>query len=152
MRKVRKRYPNNTRIETIGQSYCGRDIDMIILSKDCNTEKFGVLIDAGIHAREWITHTSALFVIHYLMRNRELLSFFDFYIIPCLNPDGYVYTHTCVSTDYFFTNPQYRPFWESNRLAFHNLVDVFRFIMLLIGKLAPYKSLSKVSITFFWYL
>lgn len=84
-------------MECIGQSYWGRDIDMIVISKNLCIKKWSVLIDAGIHAREWIAHTSALYLIHYLTKWPEILNFFDFYIIPCLNPDGYELCHTRVS-------------------------------------------------------
>lgn len=69
---------------------------MIIIKKDPKNPKDGALIDAGIHAREWITHTTVLYLVTHLMKDNSLLQLMDFYIIPCLNPDGYEYTHTCV--------------------------------------------------------
>lgn len=70
---------------------------MIKISNQTTTEKGIVLIDACIHAREWITITTALCVIDHLMSFPQTLTMFDFYIIPCLNPDGYEFSHTVVS-------------------------------------------------------
>lgn len=83
-------------LETIGHSHHGRDIDMIILSKRSKNRKNGVLIDAGMHAREWLTHTTVLYILDHLVRDQKLLNYMDFYIIPCMNPDGYEFTHTMV--------------------------------------------------------
>lgn len=72
-----------------------------------------MVIDAGIHPREWITQSSALVLItklvYYFNMNAthtllDLMAFshnqteadqleaVDWTIIPVLNPDGYVYT------------------------------------------------------------
>lgn len=74
----------------------GRNIEMIIIKNKAKTNKNGVLIDAGIHAREWLTHTTVLYLIDHLVKDNTLLNLMDFYIIPCLNPDGYEFSHTCV--------------------------------------------------------
>lgn len=70
---------------------------MMVLASAPSVKKAAVLIDAGIHAREWITNTTALYVIHYLTQRQDLLGYFDYYIIPSINPDGYEYSHTRVS-------------------------------------------------------
>ncbi|VDO15097.1 unnamed protein product [Rodentolepis nana] len=64
-----------------------------------------VWIDAGIHAREWIAPATALYLIDKLLSKDgyELLSKYQFYIAPNVNPDGYVFSHT--------TNR----FWRKNR-------------------------------------
>lgn len=69
---------------------------MIIIKSNLKKVKHGALIDAGIHAREWLTNTTVLYFINHLLKDNSLLEKMDFYIIPCLNPDGYEYTHTCV--------------------------------------------------------
>lgn len=60
-----------------------------------------VLIDGGIHAREWISVATALYCVHQLTdnghANRELLGKLDFVVVPVVNADGYEYTHTHVS-------------------------------------------------------
>lgn len=90
-------YPCNVRLERIGSSCEGRPVQMAILQADQKCPKDAVMIESGIHAREWITHTTALYLIDFLLTKRSLLKRMDFYIIPCLNPDGYAYTHTCVN-------------------------------------------------------
>lgn len=63
-------------------------------------QKSVVLIDGGIHAREWISVATALYCIYelteHLQRNKQLLRKLDFVIVPIVNVDGYEYTHTKV--------------------------------------------------------
>ena len=51
----------------------------------------------GIHAREWITPATLTYMINELIDNPLkydcILNDFDFYFIPLMNPDGYVYSH-----------------------------------------------------------
>lgn len=94
---LERQIPKKVRVECIGKSIQGRDIDMIVISRNLKKKKFCAVIEAGIHAREWITVSTALFFIDHLIGNTKLTCYMDFYIIPCLNPDGYEYTHTCVS-------------------------------------------------------
>ena len=53
----------------------------------------------GIHAREWIAPTTALYVIDNLINNRMNIDNdprfqTTYYIMPILNPDGYEYSRT----------------------------------------------------------
>lgn len=56
-------------------------------------------LDAGIHAREWIAPATALYIINELATKhetdeemKELVTKYDWYILPVANPDGYMYT------------------------------------------------------------
>ncbi|CAG2101842.1 unnamed protein product [Medioppia subpectinata] len=52
---------------------------------------------AGIHAREWVAVAACLWVTNQLVTTTtydNLLDKYEFIIVPTLNPDGYVYTHT----------------------------------------------------------
>merc|ERR1712135_269937 len=73
-------------LETIGQSYEG------------SGNKPAMWIDGGIHAREWITHAAVTWVLKELVENdadhADHLENLDWYIRPCVNPDGYLYTQT----------------------------------------------------------
>ncbi|XP_001599198.2 carboxypeptidase B [Nasonia vitripennis] len=81
---------------SIGKSYEGRDIVGVKFTTDDKAFRPALLIDAGIHAREWIAPTTALYAIKQLAENasnRYIFENIDVYIIPVLNPDGYEYTH-----------------------------------------------------------
>lgn len=69
--------------------------------KISSIRKFVVLIDGGMHAREWISISTALYCIMQLTENydvnKNLLRNYDFVIVPVVNIDGYEYTHTTVS-------------------------------------------------------
>ena len=52
-------------------------------------------IDAGIHAREWITIATVTWMLRELIENdSELTDTLDWYILPIANPDGYQYSRT----------------------------------------------------------
>lgn len=92
-------YPNRVTVKTIGKSYEQRDLKAITISNgDGKSNKKVILMDAGIHAREWIAPAGALYVIHQLVENfsenSHLLKDYDWVIVPLANPDGYEYTHT----------------------------------------------------------
>ncbi|EFA01360.1 carboxypeptidase B [Tribolium castaneum] len=90
--------PSLVTVETIGQSYQNRSMNLIrISSGTTNPPKPVIFIDAGIHAREWIAPALALYVINQLVENPEnsnLSKDIDWIILPSVNPDGYEYTWT----------------------------------------------------------
>lgn len=95
LKMLKRTYPKNVSLLIIGQSCLKRPIYMIRLGMDMKHNcKYATFIDANIHAREWISNSTVLFYIDHLIRNRSLLRIMDYYIVPCLNPDGYEYTHT----------------------------------------------------------
>ena len=53
-------------IETIGQSLENRDINVVKIKPLHGRASPKIYIQAGIHAREWITPASALYLIHML--------------------------------------------------------------------------------------
>ncbi|XP_011505295.1 PREDICTED: carboxypeptidase B-like [Ceratosolen solmsi marchali] len=80
---------------TIGKSFENRDIIGVKISSG-GSGKPALFIDAGIHAREWIAPTTAIYAIKQLAENASNSYIFDnidIYIVPCLNPDGYEFTH-----------------------------------------------------------
>jgi len=85
-------------LETIGQSYEGSDMIIAKVCKGGCGNKPAMWIDGGIHAREWITHAAVTWVLKELVENdadhADLLENLDWYILPCVNPDGYLYTQT----------------------------------------------------------
>ncbi|XP_068211939.1 carboxypeptidase B-like isoform X2 [Palaemon carinicauda] len=93
-------YPNKVRVKEVGKSVEMRPIYLVRLTNNIgdNTEKNVVFIDGGIHAREWVSPHSALYIIKNLLSASKFTENTEWQIIPMLNPDGYVYT------------------WESNRM------------------------------------
>ncbi|XP_066976654.1 carboxypeptidase B-like [Macrobrachium rosenbergii] len=88
-------------IESIGKSVEGRDLWVNILSAPGGAEKPIAWIDCGIHAREWITHSTCVYGLDYLTREygkdqevTEFLDKYDIYLMPVYNPDGYSYSWT----------------------------------------------------------
>ena len=87
------------KIENIGKTGEGRDIKIVKINSN-NTDLPIIFIDAGIHAREWISPAATLFLIEKLTksltkgRGKSDISKFQWHIIPLANPDGYEYTRT----------------------------------------------------------
>merc|ERR1712018_362750 len=82
-------------IINIGQSYEGRDMNVLAITK-AGPGKPNVFIEAGIHAREWISPAVATFVFRELVEDNaehpEYLDNINWYFLPSANPDGYAYT------------------------------------------------------------
>ena len=64
MQKLAKKYPDRVEVETIGKSTEKRAINLMKIGFRNGTAKTKkiVWIDAGIHAREWIAPSSALYI------------------------------------------------------------------------------------------
>lgn len=97
----------------LGDSLQGRPIRGLRIANDASDPgrcKPAILLNSVQHAREWITVMNNVFVADHLVRNyatdayiQHLVDNADFYIIPVVNPDGYVYTWTT------------ERFWRKNR-------------------------------------
>ena len=88
-----------TLTKSIGQSLFGRDIPVLRIKAVPNPEKAVVLL-SGIHAREWISISTNLFLASKLLQNANqpeeaaLLQNLELIFIPVVNPDGYEYSWT----------------------------------------------------------
>uniref|UniRef100_A0A182QA66 Peptidase M14 domain-containing protein n=1 Tax=Anopheles farauti TaxID=69004 RepID=A0A182QA66_9DIPT len=85
-------YPHKCKLETVGQSYEGRDINAITINYDKPTK---VILLANLHAREWAAMTAAIYIIHELILDSDSYpeaGQLQWIIIPMPNPDGYEYT------------------------------------------------------------
>jgi len=84
--------------QVIGQSGEGRDIVLLKIATGGAPNKPAVFIDGTFHAREWITPATVTYMINELLNNRgnyqDILNSVDIYVVPIVNPDGYVYTQT----------------------------------------------------------
>lgn len=95
-------YPSLVSSQIAGKSYENRNLKVAIIKTSTSSRK--VWIDCGIHAREWVTPSTCVWIINELVTAynsgnslaRELLGYFEFHILPLVNPDGYEYTHTTV--------------------------------------------------------
>ncbi|RSL55708.1 hypothetical protein CEP54_009232 [Fusarium duplospermum] len=116
-------FPTNSEIFVAGKSYQGRDIYGIhFWGKGDKGKKPAIYFHATVHAREWIAAPVQEYLAWQLISGylsdyeiRELVDKYDFYMIPFVNPDGFVYTQskdrlwrknrqprkgtTCVGTD-----------------------------------------------------
>ncbi|KAI1285167.1 Carboxypeptidase B [Halotydeus destructor] len=87
----------------IGKSFEGRNLMVLKIGSKgrARATKPAILIDGGIHAREWVAVSSVLYIAQRLVNDYEdnpgvarLVDHFDWYLLPVANPDGYEYTHT----------------------------------------------------------
>ncbi|RWS12857.1 N-acetyltransferase-like protein [Dinothrombium tinctorium] len=85
-------------VHVIGQTYENRNIYAVEVDRERKKRKIGVLIECGIHPREWISPAICMYIINQLLQPNSqfsrLLTWYNFYLIPILNPDGYAYSWT----------------------------------------------------------
>ncbi len=104
--ELAQKNPSFVQTVTFGQSYQGRSLKAVRIGVNSSTQKQVIWIQGGIHAREWISPAAVTYFAQQLVNKynsgdqvtRDLLSYYDFYIVPVLNVDGYEYTHTNVSS------------------------------------------------------
>jgi hypothetical protein len=95
-------YPAIASLSDVSTSVQGHAIKMLHLTGPGSTaNRPAFLIQANQHAREWVTPMCAMFIIDRLCEGytvdpalHALVDGIDFYIIPSVNPDGYVYSRT----------------------------------------------------------
>ncbi|KAL5256756.1 hypothetical protein ACHWQZ_G011875 [Mnemiopsis leidyi] len=99
------RHPDQAETFSIGQTYEGREMKVIRISNDlANADnKPMIWVDGGIHAREWISSHTVLYIANALLSEIEtglksqvnaMLDKYQFVILPMSNPDGYEYSRT----------------------------------------------------------
>ncbi|CAD5206686.1 unnamed protein product [Bursaphelenchus okinawaensis] len=96
---IHQKYPHLVKLREIGKSYENRTLWVVQLGKPRTEKKAKLWIDAGIHAREWISPAVALAFINKLLTGygkdeeiTELMDYMDWLVLPVMNPDGYVHT------------------------------------------------------------
>lgn len=94
------RYDSVASAVSIGKSLEGRDMKVIqICASGACGRKPAIMMDAAIHAREWITVPTLMYIINGLLSDEDsdvkaLVDKYDWYFLPVANPDGYEFTHT----------------------------------------------------------
>ncbi|XP_061660086.1 carboxypeptidase B2 [Syngnathoides biaculeatus] len=92
--------PNTIKAILLGSSFEKRPLYALKVSFNSGNNK-ALWIDCGIHAREWISPAFCLWFVQYSLdfyrRNQDItdiLDNMDLYVLPVMNPDGYLYTWT----------------------------------------------------------
>ncbi|MCJ7570297.1 MAG: PKD domain-containing protein, partial [Candidatus Thermoplasmatota archaeon] len=95
-------HPNIASLNSIGESYEGRDIWCLEITDNpgVDEDEPGVLFFGLTHAREWPTIEICLYIANNLTDNYNInpdittiVNSRRLWIVPCENPDGYVYSH-----------------------------------------------------------
>ncbi|KAI0854648.1 hypothetical protein F4860DRAFT_498873 [Xylaria cubensis] len=94
--------PNNSELIVAGTSFEGRPIQGIHLwGKGGKGSKPAIFFNGNVHAREWITSVVVEYILYQLVTGykndtlvQKVLDNYDFYVLPVVNPDGFVYTQT----------------------------------------------------------
>jgi len=94
-------YPDLVTLVPLGQSYEKRELLAVKISSSNTTTaaKPAIWFDGGIHAREWITTATVIYILGTLLENYNkdstvtaLIDGLDIYVLPLFNVDGYYYT------------------------------------------------------------
>ncbi len=96
---LRDRYPDKLSVETVGTTSDGRSIYHITMSSGSSAGKKKILIDAGMHAREYANCRLVLEQLENCLKfwdtgtwngipYSELFSNIELHILPMVNPDG----------------------------------------------------------------
>merc|ERR1712243_508937 len=79
-----------------GKSYYGKPLKGVKIGKSA-PGKPAFWFHAGIHAREWVSTASCIYILDLLVNSKDpeivkLTSEMVWYVVPVMNPDGYEYT------------------------------------------------------------
>ncbi|KAH8305790.1 hypothetical protein KR059_010907, partial [Drosophila kikkawai] len=99
-------YSDRLELHDVGRTFEKRELRIAKISNGIEpSRKKVIFMDAALHAREWTTPITALYVIHQLVvesrENAYLLANTDWIILPLANPDGYEYSR---NTNYWWRN------------------------------------------------
>jgi len=109
MDSLAETYPTLVTIFHVGNSTEGRPLKVMKISTGgAKSDKPAIWLDGGIHAREWISPATVTYMANELVKqasqneHTKIVNYFDFYIDPVMNPDGYEFT-------------QYNRMWRKTR-------------------------------------
>ncbi|KAJ6215721.1 hypothetical protein RDWZM_010221 [Blomia tropicalis] len=93
MKYLANNHPEKAKYQPVGKTYEGREIPALVIGSG---EKV-IILENGIHSREWITIAFGQWVANKLITDvslEPLLENYRFIVVPVLNVDGFIYTHT----------------------------------------------------------
>ncbi|UJR30473.1 hypothetical protein I4U23_018006 [Adineta vaga] len=93
--------PTHIQVVDLGRTYENRIMKAIAIKFNPSANR-NIWIDCGIHAREWITPATCIWLIDQYITEyqnndptiRDLFNYWNVFIAPSLNPDGYEYSQT----------------------------------------------------------
>ncbi|EFP05999.1 hypothetical protein CRE_04950 [Caenorhabditis remanei] len=135
-----QQYPDDVKLQKLGNSYEGRALTAVRIGDDGSNKPI-VWIDAGVHAREWISYNVALYLVYTIVTQpvyRDLLNSVQLIVVPNTNPDGYEYSRTndrmwrktrsrfsnsrCGGAD---ANRNYPFFWGTQGVSHHQCSEIY---------------------------
>jgi len=97
--QIAAQYPSICTVSSYGTSIEGRDLRVIRIKGTTTGAKKTIYLNGGIHAREWVSPATSVYVIQSLAGKygsdaevTRLLNAIEFVITPESNPDGYEYS------------------------------------------------------------
>ena len=114
-------FPDMVKVTNVKTTYEGRHIKLVHVSLDLAdmSKQPAIFIDCGIHAREWVSPAFCLYTLDRLVDEGwwGLLYYFDVYMIPVANPDGYAYTWTTTNSTFHtpWGHKSIHRLWRKNR-------------------------------------
>lgn len=116
---LQKRFQQRVYVRNVGYSYERRLLKTITITNgDGIKNKKVIFVDAGMHAREWISPSTGIYVIQQLVENLEenkhLLEKYDWVVMPMINADGYEFTRSDPAN----------PMWRKTRQPYGDCVGV----------------------------
>ncbi|OTB04795.1 hypothetical protein M426DRAFT_320384 [Hypoxylon sp. CI-4A] len=102
LKDIQSSFADNSELITAGESFEGRTIQGIHLwGSGGKDSKPAIIFHGNVHAREWISSKVVEYLTYQLVANysndttvKGYLDNYDFYILPIVNPDGFLYTQT----------------------------------------------------------
>ncbi|KAL1481186.1 hypothetical protein MTO96_015769 [Rhipicephalus appendiculatus] len=109
LKRTTQRYPGFTKLYSIGKSVQGRDLWVLLVTKDPDNEillKPNVKYVANMHGDETVSRQTMVYLISHLLVQynvdpyvRQLLDNTRIHIMPSMNPDGYAAAKEGTCTD-----------------------------------------------------
>ncbi|CAB4255651.1 similar to Saccharomyces cerevisiae YHR132C ECM14 Putative metalloprotease with similarity to the zinc carboxypeptidase family, required for normal cell wall assembly [Maudiozyma barnettii] len=104
LKLLQETFPDFVKLEEIGTTPQGHSLNVVHISAHNyidNPDKKTIIITGGLHAREWISISTACYTMYELLLNygkdkkaTKYLDSLDFIFVPVFNPDGYDYSWT----------------------------------------------------------